>query len=118
MKLGAYDEGLRKAIGRGLHGVADRDAELGAISQQAREGSCLVRRSDHQHVADPGEDQRRQGVIDHRLVVDRNQLLANTDGDWMEPGARAARQDDASHGAQSRRVSRPLTEVGHDPLVP
>ena len=74
-----------------------------------------MRRSDHQHLADPGEDQRRQGVVDHRLVVDRNQLFANTESDWMEPGARAPRQDDASHGAQSRRVSRPLTAAVRDP---
>ena len=60
----------------------------------------VVRRGDHQHVADPGEDQRRERVVDHRLVVDRHQLLADAQGHRVQPGAGAAGQDDAAHGEQ------------------
>jgi hypothetical protein len=36
-----------------------------------------VGRRDHQDVADAGEHQRRQGIVDHRLVVDREQLFGD-----------------------------------------
>ena len=51
--------------------------ELRAIAEQALEPSCSCGRGDDQHVADAGQHQRRQRVIHHRLVVDRQQLLAD-----------------------------------------
>ena len=58
-------------------------------------------RGDHQHLVDAGEDQRGQRVVDHRLVVDRDELLADAQRHRMQPRARAAGQDDASHEALS-----------------
>ena len=42
----------------------------------------------------PASIRRRERVVDHRLVVDRQQLLADGPGDRVEPRARAAGQDD------------------------
>ena len=61
-----------------------------------------MRRRDHQHVADPGEHQGGERVVDHRLVVDRDQLLAHREGDRVQARAGAAGQDDAPHAAHPR----------------
>ena len=53
-------------------------------------------------LAQAGQHQDRQRVVDHRLVVDRQQLLADHLGHRVEPRAGAAGQDDAlarRHGA-------------------
>ena len=42
----------------------------------------------------PAEHQGRERVIDHRLVVDRQQLLADRPRDRVQPRARSAGQDD------------------------
>ena len=83
-----------------LDGVGDRDPELAAVPQQPLEPADVVGRRDQQHVADAGEHQRRQRIVDHRLVVDRQELLAHRAGDGVEPRAGAAGQDDAlaKHG--------------------
>ena len=52
--------------------------QLAAIAEQAAELRQVVRRRDHQDVADAGQHQHRQRIVDHRLVVDRQQLLAMT----------------------------------------
>ena len=44
---------------------------------QPAEGSGVHRGRDHQYVAYAGKYQRRQWVVDHWLVVDRQQLLAS-----------------------------------------
>ena len=42
-EVGADDEGLGQPVGRGLLGVADRDAELRAVAEQPLESRCVVR---------------------------------------------------------------------------
>jgi hypothetical protein len=46
-------------------------------------------------VADARQHQGAQRVVDHRLVVDRQQLLADALRDRIQPGAGAAGEDDA-----------------------
>ena len=67
----------------------------------------VVRGGDHQDVPDPGQHQRGQRVVDHRLVVDRHELLADAEGDRVQPGAGAAGQDDSAHGVSLPRLRRP-----------
>ena len=52
---------------------------------------------DDQDVLDPGEHERRQGVVDHRLVVDGHQLLRGAQGDGIQASAGAAGQDNSAH---------------------
>ena len=83
--------------GDGCVRVGDRDAELRAVAEQALELVGVLRRGDDEDVADAGEHQRRQRVVDHRLVVDRDQLLRDAERDRVQPRAGAAGQDDAAH---------------------
>ena len=48
-----------------------------------------------QDVADAGQHQRAERVVDHRLVVHRQQLLADRERRRMQPRAGAAGEDDA-----------------------
>src|SRR5580704_16375232 len=59
-----------------------------------------------QQVADSGQHENRQRIINHRLVVDRHQLFVHGERRRVKPGAGAAGEDDALH-ATLRRASRP-----------
>ena len=97
-----------------------------AVAEQLREARRVLGRRDEQHVADAGEHQRRQRVVDHRLVVHRQQLLRHHLRDRVQPRARAAGEDDplAVHHAGAdeycssiqRRYSLLCTLASHAPL--
>ena len=94
-ELAADDERLRQAVGARLRGVGDLQPDLAAVAEQAPEAVLLVRRRDHQHLPDAGQHQRRQRVVDHRLVVDRHQLLADGARQRVQPRSRSAGEDDS-----------------------
>ena len=91
---------IRKACARppglGLHRVGQVQAPLRAVAQQVAERVLVAWRGDDQDLADAGEHQRRQRVVDHRLVVDRHQLLADRAGERVQARAAAAREHDAA----------------------
>jgi len=65
------------------------------------EARRVLRRADDEHLADTRDHQRAQWVIHHRLVVDRQQLLADGKGSRVQAGAGAAGENNAfalSHG--------------------
>ena len=93
----ADEEGLGEAVRGGLLGVREADAVIGAVPEQAPEAREVLRRADDQDVADPRQHQRADGVIDHRLVVDRQQLLADAFRNRVETGAGAAGEYNAFH---------------------
>ena len=70
-----------------------------------------MRRRDHEDLADPGEHERAQRVEDHRLVVDREQLLGDDPRHRVQPRARPAGQDDALP-----RHSQPASPFGGRPI--
>ena len=94
---GAEHERLGQSVGRGLDRVVDGHAEPAAVAQQAPELRAVLGRGDHQDVPDPGEQQRGQRVVDHGLVVDGHQLLADALRDRVQAASRAAGQNDAPH---------------------
>ena len=91
----AQDEGLRQAVRAGLHAVAQVQAPLRAVTQQVLKARGVLRRADDQDVADAGQHQRGERVVHHRLVVDRQQLLAHRQRGRVQPGAGAPGEDDA-----------------------
>ena len=97
--VGADEEGLGEAVGGGLLGVGDVKAEFVAVAEQASEAGQVVGCADEQDLPDAGEHECRQRVVDHRLVVDRQQLLGHRAGDRVQPGSGAAGEDDALHRA-------------------
>jgi hypothetical protein len=94
-EVGADDESLCQTLGRGLHRVLDMQSPLRAIAEQLFEARRVLRGGNQQDVADPRQHQRGQRVVHHRLVVYRQQLLGDRLGDGIQPGARAAGEDDA-----------------------
>ncbi|MNC73973.1 hypothetical protein D3C75_1252580 [compost metagenome] len=65
-------------------------------------------RGDQQDFPNTGEHQHRDRVVDHRLVVDRQQLLGNTQGDGVQAGAGASGQNDTfGHAIRSLKSLAP-----------
>src|SRR5471032_277888 len=54
----------------------------------------MGRRND-QNFTDPSQHQRGQRIVDHRLVVDRQQLLGSNQGHWVKARAATAGEDNA-----------------------
>ena len=105
-EVGADDERLGQPVGRGLHRVRrSRMPHARAVAEQPLELVLVLRGRDDEDLADAGHHQRGQRVVDHRLVVDRHELLADAAGDRVQPRARAAGQDDPSHGGLTLAVS-------------
>ena len=68
-------EGLRQAVRRGLLGVGEVHAVARAVPEKALEVGQVGRRGDDQDVPDARQHEGGQRVVDHGLVVDRQQLL-------------------------------------------
>ena len=96
-ELLADDEGLCEAVGAGLDGVRQVHAVVRPVSQQALEVRKVRGSRDDQDVADAGHHEDGQRVVDHRLVVDRQQLLAGDGGQRIQAGAGPAGEDDTLH---------------------
>ena len=74
-ELLADGEGLGQAVGARLLGVGEVHAVARAVPEQALEVGQVGRRGDDQDVPDARQHEGGQRVIDHGLVVDRQQLL-------------------------------------------
>lgn len=107
-EVAANYESLRQAVGRRLFGILQAATDVLAVAEQPPEPGEVLRRRDNEDVADAGQHQRRQRIVDHRLVVNGEQLLADTLGDGVEPCAAPARQYDTFHVKEAvREKSRP-----------
>ena len=96
-ELLADGEGLREAVRRGLLGVGEAHAEAGAVAQQALEVGQVGRGGDDQDVPDARQHEGGQRVVDHGLVVDRQQLLGGHERERVQARAGPAGEDDAFH---------------------
>jgi hypothetical protein len=102
----ADDEGLGQAVGAGLLGVGELDAEAAAVAQEPLEVGQVRRGRDDQDLADARHHEDGERVVDHGLVVDREQLLGRDLGQRVEPGAGSAGENDAFHGRQTSSLLR------------
>ncbi|MDT4878844.1 hypothetical protein FQZ97_1144760 [compost metagenome] len=102
----ADQEGLGQAVRRWLFGIVEAHAELAAIAEHLLELRQVVRGGDDQDVADAGKHQHRNRVVDHRFVVDRQQLLGHAEGDRVQPRTGAAGEDDSFHAECSLSAPR------------
>lgn len=96
-ELLADGEGLRQTVRRGLLGVGQVDAVARAVPEQALEVGQVGRRGDDQDVPDARQHEGGQRVVDHGLVVDRQQLLGGHERERVQAGAGPAGEDDAFH---------------------
>ena len=93
----ADGEGLSQAVGAGLLGVGEVDAVAGAVAEQALEVGQVGRGGDDQDVPDARQHEGGQRVVDHGLVVDRQQLLGGHERERVQARAGPAGEDDAFH---------------------
>ncbi len=96
-ELLADGEGLRQAVGAGLLGVGEVHAVARAVPEQALEVGQVGRRGDDQDVPDARQHEGGQRVVDHGLVVDRQQLLGGHERERVQARAGPACEDDAFH---------------------
>lgn len=96
-ELLADGEGLGQAVGARLLGVGEVDAVARAVPEQALEVGEVRRRGDDQDVADARQHEGGQRVVDHGLVVDRQQLLGGHERERVQARAGPAGEDDAFH---------------------
>jgi hypothetical protein len=93
-ELLAHQERLREAARVRLHRVPQGQPPPRAVAEQIPERLLIARRRDDQHVPYPGQHQGGERVVDHRLVVDRQELLARRQRDRVEARARPSGEDD------------------------
>ena len=93
----ADGEGLRQAVGAGLLGVGQVHAVARAVTEQALEVGEVGGRGDDQDVPDARQHEGGQRVVNHGLVVDRQQLLGGHERERVQARARPAGEDDAFH---------------------
>ena len=93
----ADGEGLGQAVRRGLLGVGEVHAVARAVPEQALEVGEVRRGGDDQDVPDAGKHEGGQRVVDHGLVVDRQQLLGGHERERVQARAGPAGEDDAFH---------------------
>lgn len=96
-ELLADREGLGQAVRRGLLGVGQVHAVARAVPEQALEVGQVGRGGDDQDVADARQHEGAKRVVDHGLVVDRQQLLGGHERERVQAGAGPAGEDDAFH---------------------
>ena len=96
-ELLADSECLRQAVGARLLGVGQVHAVARAVPEQALEVGQVGRRGDDQDVADARQHEGGQRVVDHGLVVDRQQLLGGHERERVQARAGPAGEDDAFH---------------------
>lgn len=96
-ELLADGEGLRQAVRRGLLGVGEVHAVARAVPEQALEVGEVRRRGDDQDVPDARQHEGAKRVVDHGLVVDRQQLLGGHERERVQARAGPAGEDDAFH---------------------
>ena len=93
----ADGEGLRKAVRRGLLGVGQVHAVARAVPKQALEVGQVGRGGDDQDIPDARQHEGAKRVVDHGLVVDRQQLLGGHERERVQARAGPAGEDDAFH---------------------
>ena len=96
-ELLADGERLGQAVRRGLLGVGEVHAVARAVPEQALEVGQVGRRGDDQDVPDARQHEGAERVVDHGLVVDRQQLLGGHERERVQAGAGPAGEDDAFH---------------------
>ena len=101
-ELLADGECLCEAVRAGLLGVGEVHAVARAIPEQALEVGEVGRRGDDQDVPDARQHEGGQRVVDHGLVVDRQQLLGGHERERVQARAGPACEDDAFHSITSK----------------
>ena len=96
-ELLADGEGLGQAVRARLLCIGEVHAVARAVPEQALEVGEVRRRGDDQDVPDARQHEGAKRVVDHGLVVDRQQLLGGHERERVQASAGPAGEDDALH---------------------
>jgi len=80
----ADDEGLCQSAGFRLFRIVQADPPAAAVPQQVPKTSRIAGRGNDQNLADPRQHEYGEGIVDHGLVVDRQQLSADGAGQGIK----------------------------------
>ena len=100
-EIGPYDKGVGYALGPVLDCVFDAQPEPLAVAKELAVEVDVFGTGDDEDLADIGQHEHRERVVDHRLVEDRQELFGDRYGQGVEARALAAGEDDALHGIYS-----------------
>ena len=75
-KVLANEKSLRQAIRTRLYCIGQVNAKLRAIAKQFFKARCIIRRRNNQDILNACQHQCRQRIINHRFIINRQQLLA------------------------------------------
>ena len=89
---------LRQPVRLGLNGIVKRAAKPPAVAQQLFKLRQVMGRGNDENFANARQHQDTERVVDHRLVVDRHELLADGQRQRMQPCPGAARENNTLHG--------------------
>ena len=92
----------------GLLRVTETNTPLAAVAEQPFKLTTIHWRGDDENVADACQHQSRQRIINHRLVIDRQQLFAHASRDRIKPRSAASREYDSLQHARD-----PLGRTGN-----
>ena len=90
----ADEKGLRESTGGRLYGVTEVRAPLTAVAEKLTEARGILRGRNDQNVAHACQHERAERVVDHRLVVDWQELFRNRERGGVKARSRAAREND------------------------
>ena len=79
------EERLRDAFGLGLLAVIKRHTKTRTVTEQLLEARQVLRGGDEADFAHAALDERGERVINHRLVIDRLELLTRNQCQRIEP---------------------------------
>ena len=93
----ADGEGLRQAVGARLLGVGQVHAVARAVPEQALEVGQVGRCRNDENVPNARQHEGAKRVVDHRLVVDRQQLLGCHERERVQARAGPAGENNSLH---------------------
>jgi hypothetical protein len=70
-------------------------AELAAIAEETKKFAGMISTRDDQDLLDSRVHKRPDRIIDHRLVVERQQVLIGNFREWIQPLGETAGQNNA-----------------------
>ena len=89
-ELPANQERLGQAVGTGLLGVAQLQAKLAAVAQKLLKTGQVLGGGNNENIPDTCAHQHRNGIVDHRFIINWHQLFANAFGDWVQTCSRTS----------------------------
>ncbi len=96
------------AQGSALVAVRQVQPEMLAVGEQLDDVTDALAADDDHDLGDPHAGQRGDRVVDHRPVVDRQQMLVRDDCQREQARGGAARENDSLHRASKKRVPKSL----------